>query len=318
MRRDPLKSDVLSRMRTYDSPLKDVDPLTASHAALRRNGLPNRPNPRTRPSLARLWNEVFARPTTFVKAELAIDPIMSGRDPLPAANTEFGPGDWAGVAVQTATLGFGEPAKWVFAEWVVPEVSAVDPAGYDQIAVGFWVGLDGLASLGQQVLQAGIAAYVDPGLWSTDVNWYAWIEWYTDIHNDPAVNVANFPVTPGDTVSFLVCAPQPDLGHITMLNRTRGHLTSVDINAPAGTTSLGASAEWIVEQVTPVLPNFRKVTFTSCVAGTENHLFDLTAGGAMDITGPGSGPYGSPITRTFVAFPNLFLVEWKGWGIPPF
>jgi hypothetical protein len=180
---------------------------------------------------------VFARPTTFVKAELAIDPIMSGRDPLPAADTEFGPGDWAGVAVQTATLGFGEPAKWVFAEWVVPEVSAVDPAGYDQIAVGFWVGLDGFASFGQQVLQAGIAAYVDPGLWSTDVNWYAWTEWYTDIHKDPAVNVANFPVAPGDTVSFLVCAPQPDLGHITMLNRTRGHLTSFDINAPSPAVS---------------------------------------------------------------------------------
>ena len=50
------------------------------------------------------------------------------------------------------------------------------------LTVGFWVGLDGEET--GELLQAGVAAIVEPGyLWS-DVEWFAWTEWFTGEFED--------------------------------------------------------------------------------------------------------------------------------------
>ena len=59
-----------TKYRTFDPPPEGFDPHTASDASLLRHGLPRRPDPATRPRLARLWGEALSRRTTFVKAEL--------------------------------------------------------------------------------------------------------------------------------------------------------------------------------------------------------------------------------------------------------
>jgi hypothetical protein len=100
----------------------------------------------------------------------------------------------------------------VFAEWVVPQMLPWDPAPSEAITVGFWVGLDGFTN--GQVLQPGIAATLTPDFWLVrdlaSVRWWAWTEWYTTQYKDPAVEVTNFPLETGNTVSFLVCAPEPE------------------------------------------------------------------------------------------------------------
>jgi Peptidase A4 family len=139
------------------------------------------------------------------------------------------PGDWAGATIQTPP---NDSFQMVFGQWVVPTVSPKNPSGED-LSLAFWVGLGGsIPNGGGQLLQAGVTAIVDSGQGS--VTWQAWTEWYDDYYHNPARPVSNFPVAPGDSVAVLVCAPEPSLGHVTMINLSRQPqlLTNVSIPAP--------------------------------------------------------------------------------------
>lgn len=312
MRGDRLQSDVLDLYRTYDAPPEGFDPRKATDKELVHHGFPRRPDAETEPELDRLWKRAFARQTSFVKAELEIDPVMSKRDPLRGRGSEFGPSGWGGAAVDRFELGLKDPTTIVFGQWVVPEVVPFEPLLSGDITAGFWVGLDGLTN--NQVLQAGIAVTLTPEYWVspyTNVNWWAWTEWYTEKYQDPAVAVMNFPVATGNTVFFVVCAPQPDFGYVSMLNVSTGHGTSVGINARPGITSKGDTAEWIVEGISDELPAFYPVTFNDCTAGTRNDVFNLSPDGLVtEIQGSG----GEPITKTQIASPQSAVVYWEAWS----
>lgn len=315
---------MMSRIRIYPSSPKRFDPNKASQEELRRYGFPQRPDIDKEPDLARLWKRAFARPVRLVQAKLAIDPVMSARDPLRHAIDEFGANGWAGVVKIVSTAresDFMQPAKMVFGRWQLPYVPAVTPN--EKIAVAFWVGMDGHASLGEpaskQVLQAGVAAQVNPpGFWpwqQTSVKWWAWTEWYTELHKDSAVAVRNFPVAAGDEIFVVVCAPLPDFGLVSMLNISRGIGVSVGFNAPAGIVAHGRSCEWIVEvpPASPHMPLFSPVTFNDCTAGSLQHgIVNLDGGIPVDIRAPGIGPYGVPVTKTTIATPTVAVVEELG------
>ena len=154
--RDARQSDDgLHLYRSFETPPADFDPNTAPDAVLLRYGLPRRPDPEKEPQLARAWKRAFSRPVTHIKAKLAVDPVLSGRDPLRNKDPEFGVGAWAGAIVRQ-----GEPFRWVFAEWVIPEVPAERSWWGDDPYVGFWVGIDGWVMGNDQVVQAGVAAIV--------------------------------------------------------------------------------------------------------------------------------------------------------------
>lgn len=298
-------SDVLSLMHTYESPPEEFAPHAVDEQALRRHGFPRRPDPGREPRLTELWQRTFSRPVRYRTAELAIDPIMSHRNPLGrAADDDFAPSGWGGVVVQPSSLGITEQANTVFAQWTVPGIfPASDPSS--AITAGFWVGLDGFTN--GQVLQAGIAVTVQP---NATVNWWAWTEWYTTTYQDPAVAISNFPVSVGDTVSFLVCAPTTTHGFVAAHNLTTGQATSVGIDARPGITSQGASAEWIVEGISADLPVFLpSVMFSSCSAGTKDNSFDLSPAG---VTTEIQGSDGA-LTQSTIASPTVAVVEWKNW-----
>lgn len=316
-------SDVLRRVHTYPSSPRRFDPHKASQADLRRYGFPRRPDPEKEPQLAQLWKRAFARPVRFVKAKLAIDAVMSERDPLSAAAVDqFGVHGWAGAVKlmsQAPKSDFTQPATMVFGEWQLPEVPPLTPDA--TIAVAFWVGLDGHSSAGEpaskQVLQAGVAAQVNPpGFWwwqDGGVKWWAWTEWYTELHKDSAVAVKNFPVVQGDTIFVVVCAPQPNYGFVSMLNISRGIGVSVGFDAPPDIEAYGRTAEWIVEVPTasPYMPIFGPVTFHNCTAGSLQHgIFNLEGAARIDLREYStSSPYGTPMTRTYIAKPTIVVVE---------
>jgi hypothetical protein len=242
----------------------------------------------------------------YTKAKLAIDPIMSKRDPLshrtaarPSSASDFRPGGWGGIVVEPSS----ETINNVFAQWTVPGIwPASDPSG--PITAGFWVGIDGFTN--GQVLQAGAAVTVfDP----SNVQWWAWTEWYTTQYKDPAVQITNFPINNGDPVTFLVCAPRPDHGFVAVQNLTTQQATSIGIDARPGITSAGASAEWIVEGVSADLPVFLpNVTFSRCATSTHDFSYDLTSGIVTNIQ-----ESNGPLTNAFVASPTTAVVQWEGW-----
>ena len=317
-------SDVLRRIRTYPSSPRRFDPHTASQEELLRHGLPRRPDPEKEPQLARLWKRVFARPVRFVEAKLAIDPVMSARDPLRASADKFGASGWAGV-VKRMEQGsdFTQPATMVFGHWKLPFVPAISPN--ETIAVAFWVGLDGHASLdgpaATQVLQGGVAAQVNPPPWwwpwaGWSVKWWAWTEWFSLLHKDDdsakAVAVENFPVAPGDQIFVTVYTPQPDFGFISMTNISRGIGVSVGVPAPSDIVAHGQSAEWIVEvpENSPHIPLFSPVTFSDCTAASPNGIFNLTGGFPTAIADPTD--VNAWLTKTSIASPTIAVVEELG------
>jgi hypothetical protein len=274
--------DVLSQTRTYEPTPEGFDPLTAPAAALRRHGLPRRPDPDREPELARLWKRVFARPVKFERAELALHPTWRRRD-LSSAEDQPASLGWAGAVSSMDPAGpYTQAATWVFGQWVVPWVSSETPG--PEIQIGFWVGLDGAPWLepaaATQVLQAGVGAIVRPR-GDGGVDWFAWTEWDTPRGYGPQV-VQNFPVTPGDTVCVLVCAWEPTVATAGIVNLSTGQGRTMPIRTPPETTSVGASVEWIVEGVSSILPEFDPVTFTNCAAGNSaGELLYLSPGGTM-------------------------------------
>ena len=162
--------------------------------------------------------------------------------------------------------------------------------------MGFWVGIDGYTN--GQVLQAGTAATVTG---SSTVNW-VWTEWF----NLPAIQVTNFPIKAGDYITVLVCAPQPNHGFCSMLNKTTNQATSIGITPPNNVTSIGASAEWIVEGISPILPVFSTVVFQNCSAGTKDHSFNAVGGIVTEITGTG----GADLTSAAILSNDQVVVKW--------
>jgi hypothetical protein len=252
----------------------------------------------------------MAQPTLLIRAELEVDPVMSARHHPHDDSGQV----WGGVVRQmTPGTDYAHPATIVFAEWAVPEVSAVAPEG-PNLTVAFWVGLDGYEGEAGQVLQAGVAATVSPGWFSSSVEYWAWTEWYTGEFMTPPVKVTNFAVAPGDSVSFLVSVAGPGSGMAFMRNNRTGIGTSVWIQAPKGFASAGATADWVVEQASDLLPAFGPVTFTNCWAGSfiegASEYFVLEPGGITPrIVGiPPGRTVGEDLTETTIISPTAAVV----------
>jgi hypothetical protein len=296
--------EVLKHIVCYDAPPTDFDPAKAEARVLRKHGIPRRPDAEKEPHLRKIWDKALASKPTFIKAEVAVDHTMSKRK-RPVINkkldrVDFSPSGWAGAVVPVSQLNYNpaEPANTVYGEWFIPNITPIPNEPPQGQTVGFWVGIDGYTN--GQVLQAGTAATIS----GTDVVNWVWTEWYPI----PAIQVTNFPIKPGDYITVLVCAPQPDHGFCSMLNKTTNQATSIGINNPANTTSIGATAEWIVEGISSILPVFSTLVFSNVSAGTKDHAFNASGGIITEITGAG----GSNLTFASITSPTSVLVKWLG------
>lgn len=296
--------EVLKHITTYEAPPAGFDFNTAEPRLLRKHGIPRKPDSKKEPHLQAIWDRAFESKPQFIKAEIAVDHILSKRKTAvigkaPKANgTTFNPSGWGGVVEQVANLGFNppEPVVTVYGEWFVPTITPIANEPNQPETVGFWVGIDGFGN--NQVLQAGMAATIT----GNSVNYWVWTEWYPI----PAIQVTNFAIKPGDYLTVLVCANQPNHGFCSMMNKTTNQVTSIGITPPANTTSIGATAEWIVEGISPILPVFSTVVFSNCSAGTKNHTINMNGGTITEIAGAG----GANLTASSILSNTSGLVKW--------
>jgi hypothetical protein len=294
--------EALKHFTAYAAPPEGFDPTVAEARLLRKHGIPRRPDAAKEPHLKAIWDGAFASKPTFIKAEIAIDHEMAKRKrPViakKATGKDFSPSGWAGVVVPVANLNFNppEPVVSVYGEWFIPNITPIPNEPPQGQTVGFWVGIDGFGN--NQVLQAGTAATVSG---NNIVHW-VWTEWWTL----PPIQVTNFPIKPGDYITVLVCANQPNHGFCSMLNKTTNQATSIGITPPNNVTSIGATAEWIVEGVSSILPVFSTVVFTNCSAGTKNHAFNMHGGVITEIKGSG----GADLTAASILSDTRGMVKW--------
>jgi hypothetical protein len=191
----------------------------------------------------------------------------------------------------------------VFAQFQVPTVLNFDPELTQQLVTGFWVGIGGYGN--NSLLQAGIAATVTPGTglfpFFGSVSYWAWTEWWPN-----GFIIDNLAISPGDAVSVLVCAPQPDHGFVSMENLTTGQIVSVGVDPPAGLTANGPSAEWIIESLSIDTAAFTPWTCINCQAGSHDSSLTLTGATTLNMA--------DNEVQTTVTSPSSVTVIWEKYS----
>jgi hypothetical protein len=291
----------LTDTRIFALPPDGFDPLSADPQSLRRHGFPRRPDAAREPRLASIFTRAFSRPWTYAQPELVANPEISALRAAQRARGEFTSGNWGGAVVTTAA---SEPPNLAFAQFTVPTVLTIDPSFTETMIVGFWVGIGGYGN--GTLLQAGIGATVTPGFLSPgSVSYWGWTEW-----TPAGYQVNNFDVQAGDTVSVLVCAPQPNHGFVMLGNSRTGQAIPVGINPRPGETANGPSAEWIVEAITPLTPAFTPLVFFGCVAGDQGSSYGVTGATVLDMPDPS----GNDEVKTVVTSSSSVSIQWEAFA----
>jgi hypothetical protein len=283
--------DVLRHFRIAKPPPEGFQPLAAADRELKLYGFPSRPDPRTHPKLAALWQRSLARPLHFITSNPRVDRRMVHR---PRRNLSSSAGsststNWSGAFVNQPQ---SQSLNSVSGAWIVPDVapppsawngSGWNPGTYSCLV---WVGIDGWNGT-SDVLQAGTLSQVTVGSNGqvSGTSFTPIIEWY----GNAWITESNLTVNAGDLVLCTVCAPIDTQGAAFFLNQTTGQTVSYPITPPSGVTLSGNVAEWIVEDpgtigstVLDPFPNYGATLFRDVVAGTQEQELDL--GSATSLT----------------------------------
>jgi hypothetical protein len=253
-------------VHTFALPPQGFNPLEASAAELERHGFPRRPDHAAQPQAAAKWVTAFAQYPRFthLTPEFRALEHRHGLNQRTRKGTEgelnATSSNWSGSVL---LVGSGDEFSWIFGSWTVPHVYQ-SPASSGTEYCSAWLGIDGDGS--PDVVQAGTES-------DSDGSCYAWFEWYPDY----SVGISNFPVSPGDVVSLLLCVTSPTSAWISLGNLTSLNYTSFAFDAPAGTTLVGNCAEAVVERPSvggslAELPRYGEVFFDDTTAYTANGL----------------------------------------------
>jgi len=104
-------------VRVFPPPPKGFDALAASKPDLARHGLPSRPDPRTQPGLAALWEVIARRYKDFDHLEPKLLAPDKPREPVAAG---FGLPDLVSCGFE---LGFPAPLTSLSGTWTVPDLN---------------------------------------------------------------------------------------------------------------------------------------------------------------------------------------------------
>jgi len=308
--------------RAHARPPANFDPLTASDAQLAQFGFPPRPDAATAPDRYAVWKKLVTAPQHRLQPALEHTTIHNGRARLVssrggapglARNTRVGVANdaasvttmnWSGYAVVDGQNPF-QSGTTVYGEWVVPVAQQAAGACTGSWAYSSeWVGIDGFTS--SDVLQAGIEVDALCSSGSTTAFYSAWYEWYPDVET----RITNLPIAPGNIIGVEVWNSGPTQGNAYIVNYTTQQSVSLAFNAPAGTSLVGDSVEWVVER--PEV-NGSFADLTHYVAEPFN--FCHAAAGAGTYT-PGASPTGTAYSidmiddsgngPTVLSSPNLY------------
>jgi hypothetical protein len=287
-----LTQEFLRNVRLPQQPPKGFNPLTASPKELRSFGMPPRPDKSRHPKQAANWERLMSKPMKLVQPTFRV--IERKRVTRPAKFQQKSPeaatvtsNNWSG-----AVIADDDDFDTVCGTWVVPNPypggTSDDGNNYYSAA---WVGMDGWTS--DDVLQGGTSQDVTCDSDQFYPSTYAWYEWYPTY----PVEITNFPVSSGDTVTCYIWALTDDdnssngdgtdddnddiYGSFFIYNWNAQLYTSVDFDPPDDVSFQGDSAEWIMEDpsdgTTEVsMSRFGTIPFSDCWAygGSWQNLSD--------------------------------------------
>jgi len=300
------------KVRGFGALPAGFNPLTASARRLAALRLPRRPDARTEPHLAKLWERVIGRTRLWIAPEfehrenISHGPLRAGQSkqrrakahPLAVANATST--NWSGAAIFAPAK---KPYRFVGGQWTVPSPNAPNDGTF---YASEWVGIDGWNS--SDVLQAGTETQITKFWFFTATQVYTWWEWF------PAgeVKISNLPVSPGDVMYCLICADSTTHATVSFSNQSTGVGTRFDITAPSRTALIGNVAEWIVERPTvngsvANLTDYAACYFDECLAGGSLNIDNLANASLITMTGSGNAHLSEPVKEN----DNVLKVNWR-------
>jgi hypothetical protein len=301
------------RVKGFGALPEGFNPLTATARQLAANRLPRRPDARTEPGLAQLWQRVVGRTRLWIAPEfehhenITHGPMRQGgagrAKRAKAAQrlvSNATSSNWSGAAVFAPA---NKPYRFVGGQWTVPSPNAPSDGSF---FASEWVGIDGWNS--SDVLQAGTETQITKILFITARQVYAWWEWF------PAgeVKISNLPVSPGDVMYCLICADSTTHATVSFSNQSTGVGTRFDITAPSRTALTGNVAEWIVERPTvngsvANLTDYAACYFDECITGGSLNIDNLAAASLITMTGAGNADLSEPVKEN----DSVLKVNWR-------
>ncbi len=274
------------------SPRANFDPLNASPAALDLYGFPPRPDPHQAPQAYAIWKEVVTANVTRITPVLVPTKMHSGPARISSVSrpTQNGPTsvtstNWSGYAINDTNNPFKATNTTIFARYVVPFVQqpygTCSQTNYWDF---MWVGIDGWGT--PDVLQAGVGAATNCSSGLSVKSYFAWYEWYPAY----AIEISNFPISPGDLVYVYVWTTSTTQGHTYIVDYTDNKAVSVDFGAPTGTQLAGNSLEWIVEA--PTVGGTQALLANYVAQGWYNAYATVPSGSSTKTYTPGLNPTG--------------------------
>jgi hypothetical protein len=285
------------------APSLNFNPIGATAAEQVANGFPAMPHdPHHRARYEKVWERLkskfhYIEPTFRVNKERkhGLNRRANGKGTSGVETS----GNWSGGVVYAPS---GDSFKWLEGDWVVPAVDA--PTQNEWYYGSSWIGIDGDAT--SDVFQAGVQAEVYTSGSSVTTNYYACTEWY------PAseVQITNFPVSPGDMITMILCSSGAGAteGTVYWTNVTTGASTNVTFTAPTGVKLVGNCAEWIMEGNAP-LPDYGEIFFSNCQAVLNNNV---TVNGGSGDTINMTNAAGQVISEGIVITPTVIQCLYTG------
>jgi hypothetical protein len=273
------EEEISKRIRFFDIPPSDFNPLTAEPEQLKKYGIPPKPNARDLPTLARFWTEMFSPPLKFVEAKFffTADPVLISYQLLTTTSDQReSSSNWSSAYVTPRN---GRQFTEVHGRWEVPAVSVpAGTSGTPEFRSSIWIGFDGQrryfdSSLPQIGTSQGLNSPTDPPF-------FVWWQWWA--RNNPGTfKPAHIPLTilPGQRMMASLIVLSETQVQFLFENRTTGEIVQPFVMAaPTDASGMqfkvsGATAEWIVERPTNAttlqlyeLPDYHEVHFSDCFA----------------------------------------------------
>lgn len=209
-------------LRVFPPPPRGFDALVATKRELAKHGLPQRPNPKTQPGQAKLWEQRARRYRDFDHITAELSPALTPLDPLAGgAAAALFPREQCGFELTS----LGAPIVMLSGSWTVPNLNHT-PTPINPVHFRTFFGLG--------FLDVHVEMTVDPAQTVTAA---------LTIHTGERVSLG---VRPGDVISAILCLQTNAAGTAAyfLANETTGQTTNFSMDTgfpPAVVINAGIS-----------------------------------------------------------------------------
>lgn len=252
--------------RTFPAPPREFSPFAAAPELLRTHGLPQRPDGRTEPHLAALWDSCSRRYRGFEHLSPDLKAADPGSGVGPAA---LSPLENCGYSLTSSS---SQPFVALFVHWTVPHL-VYNPATLGKNHFHTFVGLGFVADVHVEM--------------TVDAS-----QTVTTMVTVNGAAISNLPVSPGDAMSAVMCVNTQTSPHSRVFTGVANETTGQTVNLSTETslpppTSVDAGVTVDLVQNNPTLnelPRFGVVYFDEISAYTTAGPRSLTAGTPVMMT----------------------------------